>query len=183
MRRFAVVLSLLFAIVAVVPAAVAGGGGHAGGGGGCHTGRQETSGTTVDMADYCFKQTVLHVSSGQSVTWTNHDDALHSVTGVGGEWGDYEPINPGATVTSRFDAAGVYPYFCILHPGMVGAVVVDGDIALQQAAAVRDAPGGEGGGSSAIAWWFGGGITLLALLLGAVYVATRRSAEITKAAA
>src|SRR5688572_8261853 len=120
MRRLTVLIVLVSALV-VVPAASA-----FGGGGGCHGGRNEVAGTTVDMAGICFQQTVLHVSAGQSVTWTNHDDMQHTVTGVGGEWGSYEPINLGATATSRFDVAGVYPYFCLLHPGMVGAVVVDG---------------------------------------------------------
>jgi hypothetical protein len=50
----------------------------------------------------------------------------HTVTGAGSSWGDYTELQAIASVEHRFDDAGVYPYFCLLHPGMIGAVVVDG---------------------------------------------------------
>jgi hypothetical protein len=112
------------------------------------------------------------------VTWTNRDKVEHTVTGVGREWGDYEPMMEGGTANNRFDKAGVYPYFCVFHPGMVGAVVVDASTAVP-AAAVRAAPS-AGSGGSAIAWVVGGGLTVIALLFGAVYgVARRRPAAMT----
>jgi plastocyanin len=168
MRRLTVFLGLLSAIVVVTPATPA----LAGGGGGCYGERREVSGTTVDIAEFCFTQTVVHVSPGQSVTWTNRDTVEHTVTGVAREWGDYEPMRAGATVSNRFDKAGVYPYFCVFHPGMVGAVVVDASTAVP-AAAVRLAPTG-GSGGSAIAWVVGGVLTVTALLFGAVYGVARR---------
>lgn len=172
MRRLAIFLGLLSAIVLHFPAAPA----FAGGGGGCHGGRQEVSGTTVDIADFCFTQTIVHVSPGQSVTWTNRDEVEHTVTGVGSEWGDYQPRRRGDTVRSRFDIAGVYPYFCVFHPGMVGAVVVDANTAVP-AVAVRAVPS-SGGGRSAIVWLFGSGLAVIAVLFGAVHViARRRGAE------
>jgi len=164
MRRLAVFLGLLATIV-VVPAADA-----FGGGGGCHTGRQEQSGTTVDIVDLCFEQTVVHVTPGGTVTWTNHDGAQHTVTGAGGEWGDYQPMNLGATFSNRFDDVGVYPYFCWLHPGMVGAVVVDADVDLAAATPVASI---SEGGSSRIAWWVGGGLLLLIVLAGGAYAVER----------
>ena len=166
MRRLAVFFGLLATIV-VVPATDA-----FGGGGGCHSGRQETSGTTVDMADICFTQTVVHVAPGDTVTWTNHDEMEHTVTGVGGEWGDYEPIFEGQTRSSRFDDVGVYPYFCIIHPGMVGAVVVDGGNSDEVAAAVPISAVSDDG-TSALAWWVGGGLVFLLLVAGGIYLLER----------
>ena len=175
MRRLAVVLGLVSAIL-VIPAADAfgGGGGHEalGGGGGCHTGRQEMASTTVDMAGICFTQTVVHVSPGQSVTWTNHDEMQHTVTGVGSEWGDYEPIGQGATFSTRFDDAGVFPYFCAFHPGMVGAVVVDSGTGGAVAAATPVAAVSDGG-SSELAWWITGSLVVLMLLAGGIYLLER----------
>jgi hypothetical protein len=68
--------------------------------------------------------------------------------------------------------AGVFPYFCVFHPGMIGAVAVNANIAAG-AAVVPAARGGEGA-SSSIAWLFGGGLCVLILLLGAAYLVERR---------
>jgi plastocyanin len=94
-------------------------------GAGCHNPQiKDVSGTRVDLRDSCFVQTILRVKPGQAVTWTNRDATEHAVTGVGGTWGDYATFLPGKSVTYRFRHPGIYPYFCYVHPGMVGAVVV-----------------------------------------------------------
>src|SRR5207245_11238625 len=81
--------------------------------------------TAVALIGFCMWRTVIRVGVGESVTWTNRDDvAMHTVTGAGGSWGTWDPFSQGQSVTYRFDTAGVFPYFCALHPGMVGAVVV-----------------------------------------------------------
>jgi plastocyanin len=110
-------VGLLLAVVPAVPA-------HAGGGG-CHNPElADVAGTHVDLRDNCFVQTILRVKPGQAVTWTNHDSTEHSVTGAGAMWGDYSTFIRGGSVTHRFSRPGVYPYFCYVHAGMVGAVVV-----------------------------------------------------------
>jgi len=167
MRRLAVMFGLVSALV-VVPAGAA----H-GGGGGCHGGRTEVAGTTVDMAGNCFQQTVLHVSSGQTVTWTNRESVQHTVTGVGGEWGSYEPVDFGATLTNAFDDAGVYPYFCLLHPGMVGAVVVDGGSGAGRVAAAVPVSAVIDEGSAGLAWWISGGLLSLLVVAGGIYLLER----------
>jgi plastocyanin len=107
---------LLLAVVPAVPA-------HAGGG--CHNPElADVAGTRVDLRDNCFVQTVLRVKAGQAVTWTNRDGTEHAVTGVGGTWGTYDTFLLGRSVTYRFSRPGIFPYFCYVHPGMVGAVVV-----------------------------------------------------------
>jgi plastocyanin len=119
-RRLSVLLALAAGLSLVILPAVPA---HAGAG--CHNPDiRDVAGTRVDLRDNCFVQTVLRVKPGQAVTWTNHDATEHAVTGVGGTWGDYATFLRGRSVTYRFSREGVYPYFCYVHPGMVGAVVV-----------------------------------------------------------
>lgn len=100
--------------------------GPADAGGGCHRnvgqGQTEGTGTTVEMVGNCFGTTVLRVAPGTEVTWVNRDEIAHRVDGVG--WSVRDDVAGGARATRRFDAPGTYPYVCVLHPGMFGAVVV-----------------------------------------------------------
>jgi plastocyanin len=125
--------AMLAAGIAVVPL------GTASAGGSCfhETSRPTVAdGRAVEMTDSCFQATVLRVPVGATVTWTNQDPVEHTVTGVGGTWGTFDALAPGDKVAYSFDGDGVYVYSCMLHPGMVGAVVVGtgrGDGALQPA--------------------------------------------------
>ena len=106
-------------LIALIPA------GPARAGGGCHASTvPDVAGTKVVLKENCFVQTILRVRPGQAVVWANADQVEHTVTGAAASWGSYDAVLPGQSVTYRFDRAGVYPYFCLLHPGMIGAVVV-----------------------------------------------------------
>lgn len=119
-RRLSVLLVLAAGLSLVLLPAI-----PAQAGGGCHNPDiRDVAGTRVDLKDNCFVQTVLRVNAGQAVTWTNRDGTEHAVTGVGGTWGKDHTFLPGSSVSYRFDRPGVYPYFCYIHPGMVGAIVV-----------------------------------------------------------
>src|SRR5258706_3317666 len=94
-------------------------------GGGCHlSALTDQRGIHVDLKDLCFTPTVLRVQPGQTVTFTNADPVSHTVTGAANSWGTYDEVLPGKSVTYRFGSSGVYPYFCVIHPGMTGAIVV-----------------------------------------------------------
>jgi plastocyanin len=95
----------------------------ASGGGGCGRPVTDAKGTGVDIRDFCFSPTILRVSTGETVTFTNVDPLPHSVLGANATWGDYAGFKK-KSVTYRFSEPGVYPYVCTYHPGMVGAVVV-----------------------------------------------------------
>ena len=102
-----------------------GGGVAAAGGAGCHSQAiSDGSGVAVTVAGFCFEPTVLRVEVGQTVTWTNEDSVPHMVTGANHSWGSTDQFARGGAVTERFDQAGVYPYWCPLHPSMLGTVVV-----------------------------------------------------------
>ncbi len=68
------------------------------------------------------------VSVGGTVIWTNDDSQPHTATS--GENAtpdgtfDSGIMPPAATFEHTFTEAGEYPYFCILHPNMVGTVSV-----------------------------------------------------------
>src|SRR5918996_572969 len=118
----------LFTIVAiaalVIPIASAGAGGSGGScmGNAAHT---DARSDTVEMKDNCFGPTVARINTGETVTFVNVDAAAHTVGGVNGTFGDpYAEIVPGDEVSFTFDRDGVYPYACLFHPGMAGAVVV-----------------------------------------------------------
>ncbi len=83
----------------------------------------DATGTAVDIRDYCFSPTILRVSTGGEVTFTNVDPVPHSVLGANATWGDYAGFKK-KTVTYRFSDPGVFPYVCTYHAGMVGVVVV-----------------------------------------------------------
>jgi len=117
-------------------------------GGGCHNDRfSDESGTQVELSKNCFEPTVVRVQPGDQITWNNSDPDEHTVTGASMSFGNYDPIAGGGSVSYVFEQSGVFPYFCVLHPSMVGAVVVgDGS-----AASVSDAGSGAKAVSAEVA--------------------------------
>jgi plastocyanin len=96
----------------------------ASGGGGCGRPVSDAHGTRVRIKAFCFTPTVIHIRRGQKVTFENLDPWAHNVQGASVSWGSWNELTFGKPVTYRFVRAGVYPYLCSLHPGMLGAVVV-----------------------------------------------------------
>lgn len=151
-------------------------------GGGCHSqDLTDRKGNTVTLVDSCFTPTILRVGPGDTVTWTSDDPEDHTVTGANGSFGGGTSLRRGDSVAYRFDAEGVYPYFCYFHPGMVGAVVVGdgvGSVAAGSGSAVvpagdegEAAAGADAGPEAASAgsqegtsrgWWTGLGLGLAA---------------------
>ena len=75
-----------------------------------------------------FSPNPIQVSVGSTVTWTNNDSVIHTVNSGTSptESGLFtSPImNPGDTFEYTFTEAGEVPYFCLLHPNMVGTAIV-----------------------------------------------------------
>ena len=75
-----------------------------------------------------FSPPTLTVPAGTTVTWTNTDQAAHTVTADDGSF-DTGFVAAGQTVSLTFATPGTYPYYCIPHgapggAGMAGVVVV-----------------------------------------------------------
>ena len=82
-----------------------------------------------DTADGCFIPSPVTVPVGGTVTWDNGDTAAHTSTagsaagGPSGVW-DSSLIMAGSSFSHTFDSAGTFDYFCMVHPWMVGSVIV-----------------------------------------------------------
>ena len=77
----------------------------------------------------------ITVYPGDSITWHNGDDALHTITSISAssiETGDFEEdgvfdsgvFTKGKSYTNQFNDIGDFHYYCILHPWMNGVVHV-----------------------------------------------------------
>lgn len=120
-RRVPLLLAVLLGgAVAFAPGVAAGGFCHAD-----PAARMKTSSAPrVTMIDCAFETTVTYVDPGEKVRWVNKDRSPHTVTGAALSWGTEEMLDMGDAVTYSFEEEGVFPYYCELHPAMVGAVVV-----------------------------------------------------------
>ena len=82
-----------------------------------------------ETADGCFIPTTVTIDVGGEVTWLNEDTAAHTVTSGSTSYGpdglfDSGLFMPETSFSLTFEEAGVYPYYCMVHPWMIGWVVV-----------------------------------------------------------
>ena len=76
-----------------------------------------------NLTTNAFTPNPITVSAGTKVTWVNTDNITHTSVSDTGVWSSGN-IAAGATFSFTFSTAGTYPYHCVLHPNMVGSVVV-----------------------------------------------------------
>lgn len=80
-----------------------------------------TAGQHVMIQNYAYSPAALSVRAGETVTWTNHDEAKHDVVGSGFR----SPLlAKGESWSYTFPTAGSYSYYCSLHPDMRAKVTV-----------------------------------------------------------
>lgn len=84
---------------------------------------QGKAATKVRIQDYKYGPQVIRVPVGASVSWTNDDSDDHTVTSDDKTM-DSGVIEQGVSVTLTFPVAGEFPYYCTVHPGMRGKVIV-----------------------------------------------------------
>ncbi|MFD1050619.1 plastocyanin/azurin family copper-binding protein, partial [Kibdelosporangium lantanae] len=81
----------------------------------------------VEMMGYKFTPATLTVAVGDTVTWTNHDQAPHNVVVTDGPEKFTSPLlQTGQSFTYTFAKAGTYSYYCSVHPDMTAKVTVTG---------------------------------------------------------
>lgn len=93
--------------------------------------------TSVSMAEGAanpnneqfFVPEVVNIKSGDAVRWTNNDSAPHTATAGSPDTGPSEEFDSGImsigdTWEHTFNEVGEIPYYCTLHPWMIGTVVV-----------------------------------------------------------
>jgi plastocyanin len=79
--------------------------------------------TKAEMRTMTFAPKRLEIVGGTSVTWTNNDQLVHTITADDGSW-DSGPIEPGKSWTHTFAQPGDYAYHCTPHPFMKAVVSV-----------------------------------------------------------
>jgi nitrite reductase (NO-forming) len=89
-------------------------------------------GATI-LGDKAFMPNHLRIKLGTTVTWTNNDNNLHTITsgtpnsanaGEAFDSGLTALIMPAKIYSHKFTNIGEFPYFCRLHPTMVGKIDV-----------------------------------------------------------
>lgn len=79
---------------------------------------------------FSLSPSVLVANINDTITWQNQDNAIHTVTTGNPQLGfdgriDSGPIKPGQSFSYQFTKAGVFPYFCVVHPWMTGLVTIE----------------------------------------------------------
>jgi len=80
----------------------------------------------------CYIPHMASLDIGGEAIWHNVDTMAHTVSSGTPAEGlddvfDSRLIAPGATFSHEFDDAGTYDYFCMVHPWMVGSVMVSAE--------------------------------------------------------
>ncbi len=71
----------------------------------------------------------VEILIGDTIVWKNADTSFHTVTSGSESEGfdglfDSKEFAPGKSFTYKFSEIGHYPYYCTLHPWMVGTIIV-----------------------------------------------------------
>jgi|SRR5882724_2257967 len=81
------------------------------------------SGPRIEITKHAFSLPTVTVPAGATVTWVNHDDDAHTVVSTTALFRS-PGLDTDDSFSFRFTKPGTYPYFCTLHPLMVGKVIV-----------------------------------------------------------
>lgn len=90
---------------------------------------QGTSVPGCEKTNECFIPYEITIDVGGEVTWSNDDSAAHTVTAGSAADGpsgvfDSSLFMAGTTFSHKFEAEGEFPYFCMVHPWMMGIIHV-----------------------------------------------------------
>lgn len=77
----------------------------------------------VAVADFQFNPDAVEIGSGAELTWTNQDGFDHQITVRDGGF-ESDAFGEGESVSTTFDTAGEYEYFCGIHNSMTGTITV-----------------------------------------------------------
>ena len=87
-------------------------------------GAQTATPTTVGITNFSLVPTPVNLALGSQLTWTNTDDATHTVVSDDGKFKSLNlPTNAKFSVSRQ--AAGTYTYHFSIHPRMKGSVAME----------------------------------------------------------
>ena len=78
----------------------------------------------IEISGFSFAPSALTVQVGDTVTWTNLDSAIHTVTFNDSPSLSSSGLQEGDTHSVTFDNVGTYDYGCSPHPSMQGTITV-----------------------------------------------------------
>ena len=78
----------------------------------------------VIIEDFWYFPNNLTIRAGSEVIWVNKDFAAHTATADNGEFDTKLLQQNQVSLAIVFDKVGIYPWFCVPHPQMVGAIKV-----------------------------------------------------------
>ena len=81
------------------------------------------SGDGEKMSGFAFSPASMTIKAGTALTWTNADNATHTVTADDGSF-DSGNVASSATFTHTFATAGTFAYHCNIHSSMHGTITV-----------------------------------------------------------
>jgi amicyanin len=82
-------------------------------------------GHQIPIAQYAYQPGEMTVRVGETVTWTNQDQAPHDVVTTAGPAVLRSPLlAQGQSWSFTFTVPGVYDYYCSVHPDMRARVTV-----------------------------------------------------------
>jgi plastocyanin len=86
-------------------------------------GRPSAANAAVKIDNFVFGPQTITVPVGTTVTWTNGDDIPHTSVSTEGVFKS-KVLDTDEKFSYTFTKAGTYPYYCTIHPKMIGKVVV-----------------------------------------------------------
>ena len=90
------------------------------------SGESATQVVVVKIGNFTYEPQTLKVKAGTQIKWVNEDDVPHTVTGSqAGSPLHSSALDTDDSYTVTVDSAGTYPYFCAIHPHMVGTLIVE----------------------------------------------------------
>jgi plastocyanin len=83
-------------------------------------------GPSADVAilGYEFQPVSVTIRTGDTVTWTNYDPEQHTATAADPAAWTTAVLTGGQSDAVTFPQPGTYPYGCMIHPSMLGEIVV-----------------------------------------------------------
>ena len=78
---------------------------------------------SVAIDNFTFRNPVVTVKPGTTITWTNGDDIPHTVVSKTGAFKS-KVLDTGEKFSFTFAKPGQFGYFCSLHPHMAGTIIV-----------------------------------------------------------
>ncbi len=75
----------------------------------------------ISIKNFAFNHTLVTISVGDTVRWTNQDSVTHIVKGSNFESGSLAQKD---AYEFTFTKSGTYDYICSIHPSMKGTITV-----------------------------------------------------------